>query len=87
MATPLYLLAFESSCDETSVAVVKDGTEILSNIIATQIASHQRFAGSFPKSPVGTTSNKLPSVPRKPSAKQGLATMIWRELPSPTARA
>lgn len=49
MATPLYLLAFESSCDETSVAVIKDGTEILSNIIATQIASHQRFGGVVPE--------------------------------------
>ena len=34
------ILAFESSCDETSVAVVKNGNEILSNIVATQVASH-----------------------------------------------
>ena len=42
------ILAFESSCDETSVAVIKNGTEILSNIVATQIASHQRFGGVVP---------------------------------------
>lgn len=43
------ILAFETSCDETSVAVVKNGTEILSNIIATQIKSHQRFGGVVPE--------------------------------------
>ena len=43
------ILAFESSCDETSVAVVKNGNEILSNIVATQVASHQRFGGVVPE--------------------------------------
>lgn len=43
------ILAFESSCDETSVAVVEDGTKILSNIIATQINSHKRFGGVVPE--------------------------------------
>lgn len=43
------ILAFETSCDETSVAVVKNGREIKSNIIATQIKSHQRFGGVVPE--------------------------------------
>lgn len=43
------ILAFESSCDETSVAVIKDGDTILSNIVATQIKSHQRFGGVVPE--------------------------------------
>lgn len=43
------ILAFESSCDETSVAVVEDGTKILSNIVATQINSHKRFGGVVPE--------------------------------------
>lgn len=42
-------MSFESSCDETSVAVIKNGKEILSNIIATQIKSHQRFGGVVPE--------------------------------------
>ena len=46
---PINILAFESSCDETSVAVVQDGKTILSNIIATQIKSHQRFGGVVPE--------------------------------------
>ncbi|MBL3531269.1 tRNA (adenosine(37)-N6)-threonylcarbamoyltransferase complex transferase subunit TsaD [Companilactobacillus zhachilii] len=43
------ILSFESSCDETSVAVIKNGKEILANIIATQIKSHQRFGGVVPE--------------------------------------
>lgn len=43
------ILAFESSCDETSVAVIENGRKILSNIIATQIKSHQRFGGVVPE--------------------------------------
>lgn len=43
------ILAIESSCDETSVAVVRNGTEILSNIVASQINSHKRFGGVVPE--------------------------------------
>lgn len=43
------ILAIESSCDETSVAVVEDGNIILSNVIASQILSHQRFGGVVPE--------------------------------------
>lgn len=37
------ILSIESSCDETSAAVVKDGREVLSNIIASQIETHKRY--------------------------------------------
>ncbi|MDA3974358.1 tRNA (adenosine(37)-N6)-threonylcarbamoyltransferase complex transferase subunit TsaD [Enterococcus thailandicus] len=43
------ILAIESSCDETSVAVVENGTKILSNIVASQINSHKRFGGVVPE--------------------------------------
>lgn len=43
------ILAIESSCDETSVAVVQDGRVILSNIVASQIKSHMRFGGVVPE--------------------------------------
>lgn len=43
------VLAFETSCDETSVAVIENGNRILSNIVATQIKSHQRFGGVVPE--------------------------------------
>ncbi|MFC6278413.1 tRNA (adenosine(37)-N6)-threonylcarbamoyltransferase complex transferase subunit TsaD [Streptococcus moroccensis] len=44
-----YILAFETSCDETSVAVLKNEAELLSNVIASQIKSHQRFGGVVPE--------------------------------------
>ena len=44
-----YLLAIESSCDETSVAVLKNDKELLSNIIASQVESHKRFGGVVPE--------------------------------------
>ncbi|MDR3190388.1 MAG: tRNA (adenosine(37)-N6)-threonylcarbamoyltransferase complex transferase subunit TsaD [Lactobacillaceae bacterium] len=43
------ILAFESSADETSVALVKNGNQILSLATATQIKSHQRFGGIVPE--------------------------------------
>ena len=43
------ILAIESSCDETSVAVIENGSQILSNIVASQIKSHQRFGGVVPE--------------------------------------
>ena len=42
-------LAIESSCDETSAAVLRGGRQILSNIISTQIPVHQKFGGVVPE--------------------------------------
>ncbi|GIO67911.1 tRNA (adenosine(37)-N6)-threonylcarbamoyltransferase complex transferase subunit TsaD [Paenibacillus sp. JTLBN-2024] len=44
-----YILAVETSCDETSVAVVKDGKEVLSNLIASQVETHKAFGGVVPE--------------------------------------
>lgn len=44
-----YILAVETSCDETSAAVVKNGTEVLSNLIASQIETHRAFGGVVPE--------------------------------------
>lgn len=43
------ILAIETSCDETSVAVLKDGREVLSNIISSQIDIHKKFGGVVPE--------------------------------------
>lgn len=42
-------LGIESSCDETSAAVIRDGREVLSNVISTQIPVHQKFGGVVPE--------------------------------------
>lgn len=43
------ILAIESSCDETAAAVVVNGREVLSNIIATQIETHKEYGGVVPE--------------------------------------
>ena len=43
------VLAFESSCDETSVAIVEDGRKVYSNIISSQIKTHKIFGGVVPE--------------------------------------
>lgn len=45
----MYVLGIESSCDETSVAVIKDGKEILSNVVLSQIDVHKLFGGVVPE--------------------------------------
>ena len=43
------ILAIESSCDETAVAVLKNNQELLANVISTQIAVHQKYGGVMPE--------------------------------------
>lgn len=43
------ILGIETSCDETAAAVVKNGTELVSNVVASQIESHKRFGGVVPE--------------------------------------
>lgn len=45
----ILVLGIESSCDETAIAIVKNGREILSNVVATQIDIHARFGGVVPE--------------------------------------
>ena len=45
----IFTLGIESSCDETSVAVVKNGREVLSNVIDTQIPIHEKYGGVVPE--------------------------------------
>src|SRR4029078_1442812 len=45
----MLVLGIESSCDETAAAVVRDGREILSSIIASQIELHKPYGGVLPE--------------------------------------
>ncbi|PIK30932.1 tRNA (adenosine(37)-N6)-threonylcarbamoyltransferase complex transferase subunit TsaD [Bacillus siamensis] len=45
----IYVLGIETSCDETAASVVKNGKEIVSNVVASQIESHKRFGGVVPE--------------------------------------
>ena len=49
MDKDITILAIESSCDETSAAVVRNGREVLSNVISSQIATHKLYGGVVPE--------------------------------------
>lgn len=49
MEKQIKILAIESSCDETAAAVVVNGRELLSNVIASQIDTHKKFGGVVPE--------------------------------------
>ena len=49
MEKDIYILAIESSCDETAAAVVKNGRTVLSNVISSQIALHTLYGGVVPE--------------------------------------
>ena len=49
MKNDINILGIETSCDETAVAIVKNGKEIISNVVASQIESHKRFGGVVPE--------------------------------------
>ena len=49
MSEPVYILGVESSCDETSCAVVADGRKVLTNVVASQVELHARYGGVVPE--------------------------------------
>jgi N6-L-threonylcarbamoyladenine synthase len=49
MNKDIYILGIETSCDETAAAIVKNGREIVSNVVSSQIKSHERFGGVVPE--------------------------------------
>lgn len=49
MKKDLLILGIETSCDETAVAIIKNGREIVANVVASQIESHKRFGGVVPE--------------------------------------
>ena len=49
MKDDILILGIESSCDETAAAVVKNGREVLSNVISSQIAIHTLYGGVVPE--------------------------------------
>jgi N6-L-threonylcarbamoyladenine synthase len=49
MKKDLWILGIETSCDETAVAIIKNGREIVANVVASQIESHKRFGGVVPE--------------------------------------
>jgi N6-L-threonylcarbamoyladenine synthase len=45
----MYVLGIETSCDETSASIVRDGREVLSNVVASSLALHKKYGGVIPE--------------------------------------
>ena len=71
------ILAIETSCDETSVAIVKDGRHIRANVIASQIALHRKYGGVVPE--LASRQHVLTIIPVLEEALQQ-ANADWQEI-------
>ena len=49
MTRPTHILGIETSCDETAAAVVRDGREVRSSVVASQIETHGKYGGVVPE--------------------------------------
>ena len=66
------ILGIESSCDETAAAVVADGREILSNIVASQVDLHRKYGGVVPELASREHLRKIVPVVREAVAQAGM---------------
>jgi len=71
------ILGIESSCDETAVAVVEDGTVILSNVVASQVDIHARYGGVVPE--VASRQHLLSIIPIVQKAMDD-AKVVWGDI-------
>lgn len=67
------ILAIESSCDETAAAVIRDGREIVSSVVATQIEEHRLYGGVVPEIASRRHCESICAVVREALDKAGLA--------------
>ena len=65
------ILSVESSCDETSIALVENGRKVLANIISTQIEIHKQFGGVVPEVASRNHIKNISSVLREALLKSG----------------
>ncbi len=72
MSDDLSILAIETSCDETAAAVVRNGREVLSNVIYTQIALHTEYGGVVPEIASRKHVEKINPVVRQALADAGM---------------
>ncbi len=72
MEKDIYILAIESSCDETAAAVVKNGREVLSNVISSQIELHKLYGGVVPEIASRKHVEKINPVIREALAAAGM---------------
>jgi tRNA A37 threonylcarbamoyltransferase TsaD len=85
-----YTLGIETSCDETSVAVLRDGREILSNIVYSQAHLHEKYGGVVPEVASRNHIKKLPFAVKEALDQAGLdfsdISLVGRDLWAGTGR-
>ncbi|MDQ6678743.1 MAG: tRNA (adenosine(37)-N6)-threonylcarbamoyltransferase complex transferase subunit TsaD [Acidobacteriota bacterium] len=74
---PVRILGIESSCDETAAAVVDDAGQVLSSVVASQLASHARYGGVVPEIASREHLRAIVPVVRTALAESGLS---WTDL-------
>ncbi len=77
MKEEIITLGIESSCDETSVSVVKNGREVISNIIDTQIPIHEKYGGVVPEI---ASRNHIEAISRVTKRALQEAKMSWDDI-------
>lgn len=80
------ILAFESSCDETAVAVVRDGRTLLSDAILSQADMHALYGGVVPEIASRKHVQAIAALTDKALSDAGLTKRISMPWPSPTRR-
>ena len=73
----MLILGIESSCDETAAAVVRDGREILSSVVNSQIASHRPYGGVVPEIASRAHVGSFPAVAAEAVAR---AKIAWTQI-------
>lgn len=68
----MLVLGIETSCDETAAAIVRDGREILSSVIASQVETHKRFGGVVPEIASREHLDKIVPIVEEAFAQAGL---------------
>lgn len=71
------ILAVETSCDETAVAIVREGREVLANLVASQVETHARFGGVVPEIASRQHLLTLSPLVRRAMAEAGL---VWDDI-------
>lgn len=73
----IILLGIESSCDETAVAIVKNGREVLANVINSQIPIHEKFGGVVPEI---ASRNHVEAISEVTKEAMKQANVTWEQL-------
>src|SRR5262245_63693364 len=80
------ILGIETSCDETAAAVVRSGQRLLSNVVSSQIATHQPYGGVVPELASREHLRAIVPVVRQALAMPGRPTRRWEPSASPAGR-